>query len=122
MIDCTGIDLVRLAQEAYRLSVTQGLGFLHFTPAPLSVEEAEALINLESRIAVLDMDYIHGRAVKLHVRKNEDGTLSLPDSWYDHTDGQYRELLQSVGVEADISAEHGCGCNCESCRLTYMKG
>jgi hypothetical protein len=122
MIDCTGIDLVKLAQEAYRLSVPQGLGFLHFTSEPLSVEEAKTLVNLEGRSIVLDMDYVHGRAVKLCVRKNEGGTLSLPDSWYDHTDEQYRELLQSVGIGANISAEHGCACNCESCRLTRMKG
>lgn len=115
MINCTGVDLVKLAQEAYRLSSPQGLGFLHFTEEPLSEEEAKQYIQ-DTSYCVLDMDYVHGRAVKLTILKGENNTLNLKDSWYDHTDEQYKELLDSVGIEMPMPAEHGCACNCIECR------
>lgn len=118
MINCTKVDLVKLAQEAYRLSKAQGLGFLHFTSEPLSKEEAEQYMHKDDKFMRLSMDYVHGRAVKLTVRKEKDGELSLPDSWYDHTNEQYKELLHLVGIETQgISiTEHGCACNCTDCR------
>lgn len=116
MIDCTKVDLVKLAQEAYRLSSPQGLGFLHFTPEPLPEEEAKQCVFDDDISFKLNMDYVNGRAVKLTVHKEKDGTLSLPDSWYDHTDEQYKELLLSVGIELQEFVEHGCACNCNNCR------
>ena len=116
MIDCTKVDLVKLAQEAYKLSVPQGLGFLHFNPEPLSESEAEQCIHPDDRFMRLSMDYVNGRAVKLTVREEKNGTLSLPDSWYDHTDEQYQKLLSSVDLEFSKSSEHGCACNCSNCR------
>lgn len=118
-MNCPKLDLVKLVKEAYRLSAPQGLGFLHFTPSPLSTEEAKQFIIPKSTCnIVLHMDYVHGRAVKLTVKKNADGTFSLPDSWYDHTDEQYKELLEAVGVEFNKPVEHGCACNCATCRMS----
>jgi hypothetical protein len=116
MIDVTGIDLVELAKEAYRLSVPQGLGLLHFTPEPLSNEEARSLVRPDDPYP-LDMDYCKGRSIKLHVRKERNGRLTLDDSWYDHTDDQYRRLLNSVGiVTPDLAPQfHGHSCNCKDC-------
>lgn len=120
MIKCTDVDLVKLAQEAFRLSVPQGMGFLPFTPEPLSKSEAEQLIDKNSAYSILSMDYVHGRAVKLTVKKDKDGELSLPDNWYDHTDAQYAELLKSVGLESADSSDHSCACNCQECQYKRL--
>lgn len=121
MIDVTGVDLVKLAKKAYDLSQSQGLGFLHFTTDPLSDEEAKKLIRADSRF-VLSMDCVKGRAVKLRVLKNEN-RLEIPDTWYDHTYGQYRELLEFVGIDPPKTGqEHGVDCSCYFCEMRSRRG
>ena len=116
MIDVTGVDLVKLAQKAYELSSPQGMGFLHFAPGGLTEEEAQSLVNKDDRWGPLSMDYVRGRSIKLHVRR-DNGKLVLPDSWYDHTDSQYKELLEEVGVEiSKAPKDHSVACNCIECQ------
>lgn len=114
MIEITGVDLVKFAQKAYELSVPQGLGFMHFTPRPLDESEAKEMICMEGRCP-LSMDYVHGRACKLTVFK-EDNKLFVPPSWYDHTDEQFRNLLEAFGIKLEKAGEHGCACNCVKCQ------
>ena len=114
MIEVTGVDLVKLAKKAYDLSRPQGLGFLNFTPKPLTDEEAGKLVRKDDPLNPLDMDYVHGRSIKLTVSKKGD-KLFLKDNWYDHTDYQYRELLESVGVTAPVPTKHNVSCNCIEC-------
>jgi hypothetical protein len=109
------VDLVKFAQKAYELSSPQGFGFLHAVSGGLSEEDAKSCICDEDRYSVLNMDYMHGRACKMFVTKS-DGKWLLPDRWYDHTDKQYKELLQTFGIELPIDAEHGCACNCVDCQ------
>lgn len=116
MIEITGCDLVKLTQKAYELSVPQGLGFLHYVEGGLSEDEAKSLIFEDEPWGPLNLDYVKGRAVKLNVR-SKDGKWFLDDSWYDHTDDQYKELLQSIGIDYDIKPEHNCSCNCTECQI-----
>lgn len=99
MIDVTGVDLVELAKAAYDLSRPQGLGFLHFTPDPLTDEEAQSLLRDADSHLALSLDYVHGRAVKLTVYRDGD-TLSMRDRWYDHSQSQLQELLERIGKTA----------------------
>jgi hypothetical protein len=62
------------------------------------------------------MDYVHGRACKMTVFKEDDKLLIL-DDWYDHTNGQYRRLLNHFNIELKTENEHGMACNCEDCQL-----
>lgn len=122
-IDITGVDLVKFVQKVYELSAPQGLGFLHFVPGSLSEEEAKSLINNkpDSYGCVVNMDYIKGRACKIHVWKEGD-SLHIADSWYDHTDTQLWELLNCVGIEKmPIIREHGVACGCSDCRVARKK-
>jgi hypothetical protein len=125
MIDVTGVDLVKLAQKAYELSVPQGLGFLHARPGGLSESVAKALVEecKDDKYCALNMDYVSGRACKLVVRKDKENPskLSVADQWYDHTTEQYKELLESVGVKANISNEHSPACNCVECQCKPRK-
>jgi len=94
------LDLVKFIQDVYAMSAPRGLGFLHFQPGDLSVRTAEEFVELradDERI-VLSLDYIQGRACKMTVWRGAGGTYDLPDSWYDHTDAQYTELLRQHNI------------------------
>lgn len=62
-IDITGIDKVKLLQALYNRAKPLGLGFLHFTPQPLTNEEALKLI-VEYRG---NFDYLNGRVMKVNL-------------------------------------------------------
>lgn len=94
-IEITGCNLIALVKKAYALSRPQGLGHLHYREGELSDEQAQQIINTPGGI---DMDYVHGRAVKFWV-KYEGDRMFVPKRWYDHTDAQLRELLTSVGIQ-----------------------
>ena len=118
MIEITGVDLVVLVKEVYNMSVPQGLGFLHFTQDTLTDEEASTLINEEiSDGRIVDMDYVKGRSCKFIVKK-ENGKLTIPDTWYDHTDNQLNLLLVTVLPDKNWNIdnkEHSVACNCSAC-------
>ena len=116
MVDITGVDLVEFVNAVYDLSVPQGMGFLHATDAPLTDEEAKLyILDQESRSAV-SMDYVKGRACKIHVRRDGE-KLVLPDTWYDHTDRIYDQLLGKFGFSRKTAEDaHGCACNCMDCQ------
>jgi hypothetical protein len=117
MINITGIDLKSFVKKVYELSVPQGIGFLHFTPNPLSDKEAEEIIELyknDKRIA-LSMDYVNGRACKMTVYK-QGNELAINDNWYDHTDSSFQNLLDSFGIKRILKTEHNSACNCIDCQ------
>lgn len=115
MIDVTNVDMVKMIKKVYDLSIPVGMGYLHFTPEPLTDEEAESLINKNDDRIIVNMDYIKGRACKFHIRKEGD-KLVTSDDWYDHTNEQYEELLAHVGINVKTFGEHGCACNCDNCQ------
>src|SRR5438067_10004377 len=101
-LDVTGVDLVALPKAAYELSVPQGLGFLHAREGDLSDDDATEVVTRspDSRIA-LNIDYLHGRAVKLIVFKDGD-RLTMRDDWFDHSPSQLDELLTRVGLTRKV--------------------
>ena len=111
MIDVTGIDLAAFAKAVYRLSVPVGMGILHAQKGELDDETATDIANHLS----FAMDYIHGRCCKMHLRA-EGGKLLAPDTWYDHTDADYSELLSEFGFSMEGEPEHGCACECNKCK------
>jgi len=114
MIDVTGVNMVELVKKAYDLSRPQGMGMLHFTPDPLSDEEAQDFIQSNGEV---HLDYVRGRACKFNVF-NKDGKFEIRDSWYDHTDKQLVELMAHVGITIEAGqSDHGCACNCDTCRV-----
>jgi hypothetical protein len=98
-IDITNCDLRKVISAVYELSAPQGLGFLNFTPKPLSDEQIDAILASGSERYPLDMDYVGGRSCKFHVRREANGRLTIPDRWYDHTGEQLRELCKVIGAE-----------------------
>jgi hypothetical protein len=114
-IEVTSVDLVEFAKAVYDLSSPQGMGFMHARQGPLSTYDARECLRDEGR-CVLDMDYVHGRACKMHVFR-EGEKLFIRAPWYDHTDAQLRELLARFGLDISSGAEkHLPTCNCVECR------
>jgi hypothetical protein len=117
-VEITNCDLVKFAKKAYELSVPQGLGFLHARNGDLSEEDAKSLIRTEGRDA-LNMDYIHGRACKMHVSRDKEGKLFITVPWYDHTHSQLKILLNAFGLSLPYQGQgdHGPCCNCAECKF-----
>lgn len=98
MIEITGVDLIAFVKAVYNLSKPQGFGFFHYNTDPLTNEEAKmCILDNNPRIAV-SMDYVNGRACKMTVFKKDDG-LFIYDDWYDHTDDQFEQLLNTFGIK-----------------------
>jgi hypothetical protein len=97
MINVTGVDLVKLVQEAYDLSEARGFGMLHWVHGPLSREEATELVKqFEGRKDLaISLDYVKGRACKMTVFKQGE-ELFINDSWYDHSDWALKELRRRL--------------------------
>lgn len=100
-LEITGVDLPALVKAAYSLSQPQGMGVMHFVEGDLPDQEA---IQIAARAdeRYLNVDYLHGRAVKLSVFR-EDGRLFIQKRWYDHTVAQLAQLLTAIGMHQKIS-------------------
>lgn len=102
-IDVTDIPLAKLVRTAYVLSRPQGLGFIHARDGGLDDDTLHDILKRgegDSWCAA-SMDYVHGRAVKLDVRRIDD-RLYIDNKWFDHSDGQLRQLLDEVGLSPDL--------------------
>lgn len=63
MIDTTGIPRYLVLKALYDNARPQGLGFLHYTPEPMTETEAEQLLTLDTYF-----DYVHGRVLKVSLK------------------------------------------------------
>lgn len=59
-IDITGLDKAHVLKALYDQAKPLGLGALHYTPEPMTIEEARSLVATASYF-----DYIHGRVMKV---------------------------------------------------------
>lgn len=108
-IDVTEIDPRLLVQVAYSGSRPQGLGFLHAKPGGLDEATLDSIIKSANestyRPGEIDLDYLHGRSMKFHVRVHE-GRRYIDLDWYDHGREATKHLVRECGlpdVEARIA-------------------
>jgi hypothetical protein len=97
MIDVTDVPMPVLVREAYRLSKPQGLGMMHFKPGDIdavTVAQIVARDDGKNQVAI-SMDYVHSRAVKLTVFR-ENGRLWIRDEWFDHSSDDLSDLLAAI--------------------------
>ena len=120
-IDITGVDLKEFVKKAYEMSIPVGMGHMHYQPGPMSDEDAEAILSgANSPSGVLpggtyfSMDYFRGRACKISAWE-KDGRIVTGDTWYDHTDDQYAELLWHFKIKYKDKKAHGIACHCVVC-------
>lgn len=112
-IDVTDIDPIKLIKTAYALSLSRGMGILHFQPGhELSDEEAKEYVGPDGSI---HMDYVHGRGCKFNVSVRE-GKKFIGSPWYDHTDEDLQKLLTICGISQSEQPEgHNPSCACPVC-------
>ena len=118
MIDITGVDLVKFTQKVYTLSSPQGLGRYSLEPGGLDEGMARGFVEAYKNDphTALDLDYVNGRACKMIVLRKED-KLIISDSWYDHADHQFEELLSEFNITLDEKKEHSLCCACVNCMM-----
>lgn len=123
MIEITGVDMAKFIKKAYDLSKPLGMGYFQYTPEPLTDEEAQSLINKKDPKIKCSLDYVKGRACKMTVHKEVEGSLLnkkerlfIRAPWFDHTDSQLKELLEHCGFHINLETkEHAPACTCGIC-------
>lgn len=122
-IDITGVDLIKFVKEVYKLSISVGLGRLHFRGGGLTDKEAEEILDVckSDPEFCLDMDYVRGRACKMTVFRDRN-RIYIRSPWYDHTDMRLKMLLNAVWPKdktfPELKAEeHGTACHCMHCQI-----
>lgn len=106
VFDETKLDAV--IRAAYDLSRPQGLGFLHVTEGPLDEATLTDIKTRESGRCAAGMDYVHGRAVKLTVRRDGDKLYIPADHWYDHSPEDLHELAVRADLGDPVEIADGC--------------
>jgi hypothetical protein len=77
-IDISGLNKADVLAALYDAARAQGMGFIHFDPAPMSREEAEALLERSTYF-----DYVKGRVMKVDLKGDSF------DPWlYDRDNGE----------------------------------
>jgi hypothetical protein len=76
-ISLEGLDKAAVLAALYNASQPLGMGFLHFDPAPMTIGEAQSLLEQHTYF-----DYLKGRVMKIDLSGNE------LDPWlYDRDNG-----------------------------------
>ena len=73
-MDISKMDKAEVLRRLYNNAKPQGLGFLHYTPKEMTIEEARELIKNgidESGSRGLYFDYVHGRVMKIDLSTDE---------------------------------------------------
>lgn len=78
MIDISQCSKAAVVKALYDNAQPQGMGFLHYTPEPLTLEEAEYALRFSTYF-----DYLRGRVMKVEVSKD-----TLDPFLYDRDNGQ----------------------------------
>ena len=78
IINISGLNEAEVLAALYNNSKTQGLGILHYTPEPMTVQEATEILE-----ETTCFDYLKGRVMKV------DLTSDTLDTWgYDRDNGE----------------------------------
>jgi len=65
VISTKGMSKAEVLARLYNRSQAQGLGLLHYDPKPMSLKEAQALIDKAGACGDLYFDYLKGRILKI---------------------------------------------------------
>lgn len=95
-------NLPTVIAKAFDLSQPQGMGYLHYQPGPIPADTLRRILDNSDNATMpylrgVSLDYVEGRAVKLHIPySEEDSTHYLEERphWYDHSDRAWRELVE----------------------------
>ena len=71
-MDISNLDKAEVLAVLYNNAKPLGLGFLHYDPKPMTVEEAQVIIDKELHRGnnELYFDYLKGRVMKVYLNKD----------------------------------------------------
>ena len=78
-IDLTSMDKAEVLAKLYNYSKPQGMGFLQFTPEPMTTKEAQSLLDSGQTY----FDYLKGRVMKIKLKGD-----TLQTALYDRDNGR----------------------------------
>lgn len=70
-IDISHLNKAEVLAALYNASKPQGLGLLHFNPAPMTTEEAAELLGRQANPREIYFDYLKGRVMKVNLLPNQ---------------------------------------------------
>lgn len=94
-INLVGMDKAIVLAALYNASKPQGMGFLHYDPIPMSVDQAREL--LEQRT---DFDYLKGRVMKIDL---SDDMLNTRGYDRDNGDGAAEKAINAAVQNHDVN-------------------
>lgn len=94
-INISGLDKAAVLRTLYDNAKPLGLGFLHHTPEPMSVEESERLIHEHLNGSLRYFDYLHGRVMKISVK---DNLMDVRLYDRDNGEGSAEAALRAAGL------------------------
>lgn len=91
-IDISGMSKAKVLVALYNAAKPQGMGFLHYTPFPMSEKEAEELLEDHTYF-----DYVHGRVMKVDLSGD-----TLDSRLYDRDNGEGAALRAISSIKIEI--------------------
>jgi hypothetical protein len=82
VIDVSGLDLGAVVAALYNAATPVGMGFMHYDPVPMTIEEGQQVVA-ELRLDK-GFDYCSGRVMKLHLRD----VPNIDVTWYNRDNGE----------------------------------
>jgi len=77
MVDVSDLNPAQVLAALYNNAKTQGLGFLDFEKEPMSVEQAQEILDSSNDKY---FDYLKGRVMKIRIEKSLDTALYNRDN------------------------------------------
>jgi len=120
MVSITGLEKPAVLAALYNASRPQGLGFMHYDPKPMTVDEASAVLAQTTYF-----DYLKGRVMKLDLSKNDEFNEALYDR--DNGPGAAERAIAALRASADVTApeivlQHSLGVTDAAQRAEKMMG
>lgn len=99
MASIQGLDKAAVLAALYNASKPQGMGFMHYEPQPMTVEEARQLLKSGQTY----FDYVKGRVMKIDLKKDDE-----VDTWgYNRDNGAdaAEKVIETLRHTSDTNAK-----------------
>ena len=105
-ISLVGLDKAAVLAALYNVAKPQGMGFMHYDPAPMTYDQAKAILEGGQT----DFDYLKGRVMKINLsgddldvwgfdRNNGEGVAKAAIDSIEETSNVNNSLIQKIHAE-----------------------
>lgn len=105
-VNISGLSRAAVLAALYNASRPLGMGFLQYDPNPMTEEEAEAILKVQT-----SFDYLKGRVMKLELRQDDSFEERLYDR--DNSAGAAQRAIDALRNSGNANAaEHALAHDC----------